>query len=1070
MNFWKKLGALLLVAALLLSGCGKGAGCRHEDTDSNGVCDTCYQSVYVYFDFYSINDLHGKVADADTHPGVDELSTYLQNARQTDQNAIFLSTGDMFQGSPESNSTYGNIVTDWMSEMGFAAMAVGNHDFDWGEEYIKKNAELAEFPFLAINIYEHATGERAPYCAPSTVVEADGLQVGIIGAIGDCYSSIAVDKCDEVYFKVGSELTQLVKDEADRLRKKEGVDLIVYVIHDGHGQSNYGGVQSVSSSTIRSYYDTSLSDGYVDLVFEGHTHQGYRLVDEHGVYHLQNRGDNKGGISHAEVAYNTATGAVEVRSAELVSTTSYAQLEDHTVVQSLLTKYNGQIAPAQKVLGTTERSLSADAIRQLVADMYYEAGMKAWGDKYDIALGGGFISVRSPSYLERGEVTYGDLQMLLPFDNDLVLCSIKGRELSSKFFNNSHYAYFISYGDYGASIKNNIDMSATYYVVTDTYTSDYKSNKLTVVERYTPGVYARDLVAAHIEAGGLGQGSGTARGGPAPVSELDYIPGDVSGDSKVNVRDLGILQQHLNGWTVTLNLTAADVSGDGKVNVRDLGTLQQALNGWDVELLPGGSKEEPEECTQHTDTNSDTICDVCAQSVIVYVDLYGINDLHGKIADGTDHPGVDELTTYLKNARATDDHALFLAAGDMWQGAAESNLTYGTILTDWMNALDFTAMAVGNHDYDWGEQYIEANNAIADFPFLAINIYDRATNARVSYCEPSVMVECGGVQVGIIGAIGDCYSSISSDKTEGVYFKVGSELTSLVRNESIRLREEGADLIVYVLHDGYGKSQSGSVSGSQIDSYYDTALSNGYVDLVFEGHTHQGYRLQDEYGVYHLQNRGDNQGGISHAEVAVNSVTSTATVQVAELISTSVYASLADDPIVAQLMDKYADVLSKAEQVLGNNRYKRNSSTICNKVAQLYYEAGEAAWGDRYNIVLGGGFINTRSPYNLAAGPVKYGDLNDILPFDNQLMLCSIQGRYLLSKFINTNNSDYFIYYGDYGNSVKNNIQKNATYYVVVDSYTAQYSPNRLTVVEEYDPTVFARDLLADFIAAGGWA
>ena len=61
-------------------------------------------------------------------------------------------------------------------------------------------------------------------------------------------------------------------------------------------------------------------------------------------------------------------------------------------------------------------------------------------------------------------------------------------------------------------------------------------------------------------------------------------PGDLNADGKVNVRDLGLLQQHLNGWEVTLDETAADVTGDGKVNVRDLGLLQQYLNGWDVEL------------------------------------------------------------------------------------------------------------------------------------------------------------------------------------------------------------------------------------------------------------------------------------------------------------------------------------------------------------------------------------------------------------------------------------------------------------------------------------------------------
>ena len=63
-----------------------------------------------------------------------------------------------------------------------------------------------------------------------------------------------------------------------------------------------------------------------------------------------------------------------------------------------------------------------------------------------------------------------------------------------------------------------------------------------------------------------------------------YVPGDVNEDGKVNIRDLGLVQQSLNGWSVTLNTDAADVNEDGKINIRDLGLIQQYLNGWDVEL------------------------------------------------------------------------------------------------------------------------------------------------------------------------------------------------------------------------------------------------------------------------------------------------------------------------------------------------------------------------------------------------------------------------------------------------------------------------------------------------------
>ena len=476
-------------------------------------------------------------------------------------------------------------------------------------------------------------------------------------------------------------------------------------------------------------------------------------------------------------------------------------------------------------------------------------------------------------------------------------------------------------------------------------------------------------------------------------------------------------------------------------------------------------------CKKHKDSNKDEICDVCKKSVIVYVDFYNINDLHGKLDDGDGHIGVDELTTYLKNARKTDDHSFFISSGDMWQGQAESNMTKGIIMTDWMNELDFTAMAIGNHEYDWGGEYIKQNADFAEFPFLAINIYDRATNKLVDYCKPSVMVDAGTVQIGFIGAIGDCYSSIAVDKCDDVYFKVGSQLTSLVKAEADELRHNGADYIVYILHDGYGSSNYGSttqISSSQIRSYYDVALSDGYVDLVFEGHTHQGYRLIDEHGVYHIQNRGDNKGGISHAEVAINSVTNESEITEAELVSTSQYQNLNDDPIVDKLLEKYKDQISPANEVLGYNRAYRDDEELEQLVAKLYYEVGVKEWGNKYKIVLGGGFLRTRSPYNLYAGDVTYGQLSSLFTFDNQITLCAVKGRDLKRKFFETNHSDYFISYGDYGNSVRNNIDLNATYYIVVDNYTADYSYNNLTIVERYDPNVFARDLLADYIKKGG--
>ncbi len=472
----------------------------------------------------------------------------------------------------------------------------------------------------------------------------------------------------------------------------------------------------------------------------------------------------------------------------------------------------------------------------------------------------------------------------------------------------------------------------------------------------------------------------------------------------------------------------------------------------------------------HSDDDNNGKCDICEISVIVTIDFYAINDLHGKFSDTSSNAGVDELTTFLKRRYELDDNVILLSSGDMWQGSSESNITKGAIITDWMNELNFASMTLGNHEFDWDEEYIEANDEIADFPFLAINIYDRDTNKRVEYCDASTVIEHDGIQIGIIGAIGDCYSSISGDRSEDVYFKTGDELTRLVKEESVRLRESGVDFIVYSIHDGYGKSKSSEsyVSSGEISSYYDTELSDGYVDLVFEGHTHQSYILVDEYGVKHAQGGGENKG-IAHIEIKINSVNYNFFTSSSEFIKTSAYSNLEDDPVVNELLEKYKDEISIADEVLGSISRKRSSTEIKKLVAELYFKKGFERWGEKYDITLGGGFVSTRSPYDLAAGSVKYKDIQSILPFDNQLVLCSVKGEDLLRRFINTDNDNYYVFTGEYGQSVLDDIDKDAVYYIVTDKYSSTYAPNRLTEIEAYDADVFARDLVAEFIKNGGW-
>ncbi len=457
------------------------------------------QDGYYTLDVYGINDLHGKFEDTDNQPGVDEMTTYLKKMA-TEQNTIFLSSGDMWQGSCESGLTKGNIITDWMNDLGFASMTLGNHEFDWGTDPIKANIQLAEFPVLAINVYDKATGQRLEGCQPSTVIDKGEVQIGIIGAVGDCYSSISKDKVEDVEFKTDEALTNLVKEEATRLRQEEGADFIIYSLHDGyedsHGSEKYHAGELKNDEGV--YYDLSLSNGYVDLVFEAHTHQSYILQDSYGVYHLQGGGDNKKGITHAQVVFNLDDKTARVREKNFVKHTIYSNMPDDAIVDTLMSKYDSLVGDMNNSLGKNARTRDSSYLSAVAAQLYYNKGVEKWGSdsRYNgkIVLGGGSINVRSPYNLNSGDITYAMLYMLFPFDNEIVLCSITGSKLKQRFIGNGEY---VIYGYDGRTISDNV----TYYIVTDTWNSSYSSNGLKVIDFYGEGIYARDLLAEYANAG-----------------------------------------------------------------------------------------------------------------------------------------------------------------------------------------------------------------------------------------------------------------------------------------------------------------------------------------------------------------------------------------------------------------------------------------------------------------------------------------------------------------------------------------------------------------------------------------
>lgn len=444
----------------------------------------------------------------------------------------------------------------------------------------------------------------------------------------------------------------------------------------------------------------------------------------------------------------------------------------------------------------------------------------------------------------------------------------------------------------------------------------------------------------------------------------------------------------------------------------------------------------------------------------VSLDIFAFNDTHGNVID-TEGKGISlaKTTTLLKEI--SNENSIFISQGDMWQGSVESGLTHGDVVTEWMNSMNFVSMTVGNHEFDWGQQYIASNQELATFPTLGINVLYRSNNQRANYLYPSVTFNRGGAKIGVIGAIGNCYSSVSRSKVTDVYFATGSALTNLVKQEATRLRnDEHCDFIIYSIHGAY------------TDGDYDYELSTGhYVDLVLEGHTHNRYAELDEGGVYHVQSNDSNEN-FYRISVDLNLTNKTCDihepVSYNTTLSSSPYRNYAEDAGVKTILDKYKNKYEFAYEVSGYNETTRYSTELKQKVADLYYQNGNATWGSQYNLILGGGYISCRGS-SLAMGDVTYADLYNLFPFDNDIALCSITGRNLRNTQFITGSSNYYVNWSDYGESIRYNINDSTTYYLVTDTYTIDYYTS-LNVVSYFENGgIYQRDLMNRFIANGGY-
>ncbi|MFI9413756.1 bifunctional metallophosphatase/5'-nucleotidase [Nocardia gamkensis] len=399
---------------------------------------------------FGFNDLHGnlqppsgsngKVGRYDAG-GAAYLATHLARLKAAYPSSAVLAAGDNIGASPLVSSLFHDEPTiDFLGNVGVAASAVGNHEFDDGVRELTRLQQGgcawdgcspgapftgAKFPYLAANVTD-AQGNLPPALHPWTLLEVGGHRIGVVGTVTPDTANIVLPEGIRGY---------LFGDQAAAINRyvpemrAAGAEAIVALVHDGGSQRpeqdaplDYNGCANVTPNV------TGLAeriDPAVRAVFTAHSHQPYvctaggRVITQASSY----------GRLITDVTLRFGPDGVQASAVNRVVT---REVTPDAPTTALIDFYTEQSRPrAGRVVGATAATLPHDPnpagtspLGDVIADSMLSVTA---GPAAAVAAFMNPGGVRAD--LKQGPITYGDLFTVQPFGNQVVTLTLTGSQI-----------------------------------------------------------------------------------------------------------------------------------------------------------------------------------------------------------------------------------------------------------------------------------------------------------------------------------------------------------------------------------------------------------------------------------------------------------------------------------------------------------------------------------------------------------------------------------------------------------------------------------------------------------------
>jgi len=402
------------------------------------IVEEAGSQTYIDINFIMINDTHGAFTDSSEGNSIGRIDTLVESLEAANGDYIFIHNGDAFQGSYVCGETYGLAMIEALNASGVDCFVIGNHEFDWSIDKIAayRDGDLtngeANFPFLGANIYYKGTTTRPEWLDAYTIIEQDGVKVGIIGIMGPDQETSILNRYVKDYDFV--EPLEIVQSTSAYLRDTLGCDVVVVAAHD-------------YNSSMNSQFARLSGSSRIDAIFCAHTHQN--------IYETLTRSDSKvipvvqcnhKNVNAAEVIlkvneefeYNSHS-ATKHQIANMYTNPTTYYYEISTDVQTIIDSYQDLIDESNEVIGTVAGGLTNSTLGAYAVDAmlnYVYSSYEFEGIDMAIMNTGG---VRAS--IDSGDITRAEVFEVFPFNNAVVLVNMSGALIKEFYGNNSGYMY-----------------------------------------------------------------------------------------------------------------------------------------------------------------------------------------------------------------------------------------------------------------------------------------------------------------------------------------------------------------------------------------------------------------------------------------------------------------------------------------------------------------------------------------------------------------------------------------------------------------------------------------------------